>query len=306
MTIEARTILGPAVAALTQAGIASARQDARLLLGFALGRDSAVLPHEDVRGWTGDLDRLFQTYVARRVVGEPVSRIRGWREFWSLNFELSAATLDPRPDSEILVERAIAYGKERLGDGRDHGRDQGLRLLDMGTGSGCLLLACLSELPLATGLGIDINPDAIDMAAHNAGALGLADRATFAVADFTASMEGFGCFDIILSNPPYIPSAQIATLSSEVAVHDPLLALDGGQDGLNCWRRLMPEMAKLLSARGHIFVEIGDGQGAAVTALARAAGLSAAGVFADLSGTQRCLVFTGGANHEVAAKMPDA
>jgi release factor glutamine methyltransferase len=306
MTIEARTILGPAVAALTQAGIASARQDARLLLGFALGRDSAVLPHEDVRGWTGDLDRLFQTYVARRVVGEPVSRIRGWREFWSLNFELSAATLDPRPDSEILVERAIAYGKERLGDGRDHGRDQGLRLLDTGTGSGCLLLACLSELPLATGLGIDINPDAIDMAAHNAGALGLTDRATFAVADFTASMEGFGCFDIILSNPPYIPSAQIATLSSEVAVHDPLLALDGGQDGLDCWRRLMPEMAKLLSARGHIFVEIGDGQGADVTALASAAGLSAAGVFADLSGTQRCLVFTGGANHEVAAKMPDA
>jgi release factor glutamine methyltransferase len=239
-------------------------------------------------------------------VGEPVSRIRGWREFWSLNFELSAATLDPRPDSEILVERAIAYGKERLGDGRDHGRDQGLRLLDTGTGSGCLLLACLSELPLATGLGIDINPDAIDMAAHNAGALGLADRATFAVADFTASMEGFGCFDIILSNPPYIPSAQIATLSSEVAVHDPLLALDGGQDGLDCWRRLMPEMAKLLSARGHIFVEIGDGQGAAVTALARAAGLSAAGVFADLSGTQRCLVFTGVANHEVAAKTPDA
>ena len=306
MIIEARTILGPAVAALTQAGIASARQDARLLLGFALGRDSAVLPHEDVRGWTGDLDRLFQTYVARRVVGEPVSRIRGWREFWSLNFELSAATLDPRPESEILVERAIAYGRERLGDGRGNGRDQGLQLLDMGTGSGCLLLACLSELALATGLGIDINPDAIDMAAHNAGALGLADRATFAVADFTASMEGFGCFDIILSNPPYIPSAQIATLSSEVAVHDPLLALDGGQDGLDCWRRLMPEMAKLLSARGHIFVEIGEGQAADVTALASAAGLSAAGVFADLSGTQRCLVFIGGADHEVVAKMPDA
>ena len=304
MTIEARTILRPAVAALTQAGIASARQDARLLLGFALGRDSAVLPHEDVRGWTGDLDRLFQTYVARRLVGEPVSRIRGWREFWSLNFELSAATLDPRPDSEILVECAIAYGKGRFGDGRDHRRDQGLRLLDMGTGSGCLLLACLSELPLATGLGIDINPDAIDMAAHNACALGLVDRANFAVADFTASMEGFGYFDIILSNPPYIPSAQIATLSSEVAVHDPLLALDGGQDGLDSWRRLMPEMAKLLSARGHIFVEIGDGQGADVTALASAAGLSAAGVFADLSGTQRCLVFTGGADYEVAAKMP--
>ena len=302
MTIEARAILGPAVAALVRAGIASARQDARLLLGFALGRESAVLPHEDLRGWTDDLDRLFQTYVARRVAGEPVSRVRGWREFWSLKFELCAATLDPRPDSEILVECAVAFGLGRL----DDGRSQGLRVLDMGTGSGCLLLACLSELPPATGLGIDINPDAIDTAAHNAVVLGLADRATFAVADFTASMEGFGCFDIILSNPPYIPSAQIATLSSEVAVHDPLLALDGGQDGLDCWRRLMPEMAKLLSARGHIFVEIGDGQRADVTALASAAGLSAAGVFADLSGTQRCLVFSGGADHEVSAKKPDA
>ena len=108
MTTEARTILGPAAAALAQAGIASARQDARLLLGLALGRDGAVLPHEDVNSWTNDMDSMFQTYIQRRLAGEPVSRIRGWREFWSLNFELSAATLDPRPDSEILVERAVA------------------------------------------------------------------------------------------------------------------------------------------------------------------------------------------------------
>ncbi len=293
MTIEARTILRPAVAALMQAGIASARQDARLLLGFTLGRESAVLPHEDLSGWNDDLDRLFQTYVARRIAGEPVSRVRGWREFWSLNFELCADTFDPRPDSEILVERAITFGLGRLNDGRS----QGLRLLDMGTGSGCLLLACLSELPMATGLGLDINPDAIDMAAHNARTLGLAERATFVVADFTTSMEGLGYFDIILSNPPYIPSAQIATLSSEVAVYDPLLALDGGHDGLACWRWLMPEMAKLLSVRGQIFVEIGDGQGADVTAFASAAGLSAAGIFADLSGTERCLVFSVGSHY---------
>ena len=288
MTTEARAILGPAAAAMAQAGIDSARQDARLLLGLALGLDDAVLPHEDINSWTNDIDSLFQTYIQRRLAGEPVSRIRGWREFWSLNFELSAATLDPRPDSEILVERAVAFGRDHPGvAGKEN-----LRLLDMGTGSGCLLLACLSELTMAKGVGIDINPDAIEMAAHNAGVLGLDDRAVFSVADFTTSLERLGYFDIILSNPPYIPSAQISTLSSEVALHDPLLALDGGQDGLDCLRVLMPEMAKLLSTQGRVFVEIGDGQEADVTALAGAAGFSAAGIFADLSATQRCLVFS--------------
>ena len=301
MTTEARTILRPAAAALAQAGIASARQDARLLLGLVLGRGRAVLPHEELQNWTDDLDRTFQTCLKRRMAGEPVSRIRGWREFWSLNFKLSPSTLDPRPDSELLVERAIVFGQGCLaesGSGR-------LRILDIGTGSGCLLLACLSELGTATGLGIDINPDAIDMAVHNAAALGLVDRATFAVADFATDLAGFGCFDIILSNPPYIPSAHIATLSPEVALHDPLSALDGGVDGLDCWRLLMPEMTKLLSARGRVLVEIGDGQGSDVMALAIAAGFSGAGVFTDLSGTQRCLAFSGGANHASQAKMPD-
>lgn len=288
MAIEARIILGPAAAVLEQAGIPSARQDARLLLGFALGRDNAVLPHQDLLLWTDDLDRLFQSYIQRRIAGEPVSRIRGWREFWSLNFGLSAATLDPRPDSEILVEHAVAYAHGRLGDA---GCDN-LRLLDIGTGSGCLLLACLSELSAATGLGIDINSDVIATAAYNADALGLADRASFAVSDFTTSLDGLGYFDIILSNPPYIPSAQIAALSSEVAEHDPLLALDGGLDGLECWRKLMPEMARLLSAQGRVFVEIGDGQEQNVIALAQAAGFSVNGVLADLSGKERCLVLS--------------
>ena len=144
------------------------------------------------------------------------------------------------------------------------------------------------------------------MAAYNAGVLGLADRATFAVADFTATLDGLGCFDIILSNPPYIPSAQIATLSSEVAVYDPLLALDGGHDGFDCWRWVMPEMTKWLSAQGRIFVEIGDGQGADVIALAGDVGLAAVGVFADLSGTQRCLAFSRGADHEAVAKISDS
>ena len=141
---------------------------------------------------------------------------------------------------------------------------------------------------------------------HNAVALGLAERATFAVADFTASMEWLGYFDIILSNPPYIPSAQIATLSSEVAVYDPLLALDGGHDGLDCWRCLIPEMAKLLSARGQIFVEIGDGQGADVTAFATAAGLSVAVSLPICLEKSDVLCSQVAPITEITAKMPNA
>lgn len=301
MTIEARIILGPAAAALSQAGITSAQQDVRLLLGLVLGHDEAVLPHEEVKNWTDDQNSRFQAYLKRRMAGEPVSRIRGWREFWSLDFELSSATLDPRPDSEILVESAVAFGEDCFA-GSEANR---LRILDIGTGSGCLLLACLSELTMATGLGIDISPDAIDMAAHNAGALALDDRATFVVADFTTNLAQLGYFDIILCNPPYIPSAQISALSPEVALYDPLLALDGGVDGLDSWRLLMPEMAKLLSAQGRIFVEIGEGQGPDVLVLANLAGFSYAKIFNDLSGIQRCLSFSGGANHLSQAKMPN-
>ncbi len=299
LTIEARIILGPAATALTQAGISGARQDARLLLGLVLERDNAVLPHEEIQNWTDDLDRKFQIYLSRRMAGEPVSRIRGWREFWSLYFALSAATFDPRPDSEILVERAVAYGKDCLARSTA-GR---LRILDIGTGSGCLLLACLSELTMATGIGVDINPGAIDMAAHNCSVLGLDDRAVFVVGDFATDLAQLGYFDIILCNPPYIPSEQIAALSPEVALYDPELALDGGLDGLDCWRLLMPEMAKRLLAFGRIFVEIGDGQAPDILALASSTGLSNDGVFADLSGTQRCLSFFISNDHAYRAKM---
>ena len=125
-------------------------------------------------------------------------------------------------------------------------KNEPLKILDIGTGSGCLLLACLSELTMATGLGVDINPGAIDMAVRNCSVLGLDDRAAFVVGDFANDLAQFGCFDIILCNPPYIPSVEIATLSSEVALYDPKVALDGGADGLDCWRLLMPEMAKRL------------------------------------------------------------
>ena len=284
MTTEARTILGPAATALAQAGIASARQDARLLLGLALGRDGAVLPHEDINSWTNDMDSLFQAYIQRRLAGEPVSRIRGWREFWSLRLELSPETLDPRPDSETIVTAALSWAHER--------RDAPLRLLDLGSGSGALLLACLSALPQASGVGIDISAGAVRTATANAARLDLDGRASFIEGDFADPDAGGGRFDLILCNPPYIPQAEIDGLAREVAAFDPRLALDGGDDGLVSWRRLLPRVARGLAPRGRAFVEIGAGQQAAVVDLAIAVGLRPAGDAADIGGIVRCLVFT--------------
>ena len=287
MSVEARTILQPVAARLATAGIASAKTDARLLLGVVLGRDGAVLPHEDVADWPDASQQRFETLIERRLAGEPVSRIRGWREFWSLRFHLCDATLDPRPDSETLVENALAFA----GGLAAAGTVSDLRLLDLGTGSGCLLLACLSDLVMARGVGIDINPGAVQMASQNAENLGFSDRAAFYQRGFSDALDDLGRFDIILCNPPYIPTAQIAHLAPEVAVFDPHMALDGGVDGLLLWRQLMPVFSALLTERGAVFAEIGEGQAGDVGALARAEGLVWAQSHADLSGIERCLVF---------------
>jgi release factor glutamine methyltransferase len=281
---EARTILVPAQTRLHDAGIDSAALDARLLLGVALGRDDAVLPHETLVDWTAEQEGAFTTVIERRLAGEPVSRIRGWREFWSLRLELSSETLDPRPDSETIVTAALAWAGERRGER--------LRLLDLGSGSGALLLACLSELPQASGVGIDISAGAVRTATANAARLGLAGRASFIEGDFADPDAGGGGFDLILCNPPYIPQAEIDGLAPEVAEFDPHLALDGGDDGLVSWRRLLPRVARGLAPGGCAFVEIGAGQRAAVTDLAITDGLQPAGDAADIGGIVRCLVFT--------------
>ena len=281
--LEARAILMPAQIRLRHAGIDSAALDARLLLGIALGRDDAVLPHETLIDWTAEQGGAFDALIARRIAGEPVSRIRGWREFWSLRFDLSPDTLDPRPDSETLVAAALAWVGER--------RNESLRLLDLGSGSGALLLACLSELPHASGVGIDISAGAVSMATANADRLGLGNRASFIEGDFANPDAGGDGFDLILCNPPYIPLADIGGLASEVVDYDPHLALDGGDDGLVGWRRLLPRMARGLAAGGQAFVEIGAGQQHQVTALALAAGLQPAGDAADIAGIVRCLAF---------------
>ena len=272
---EARRLLAQR---LLRGGSASPGLDARLLIEGSLGMEHAdpdmILP-------AAALARL-DDFSKRRLAGEPVWRILGEREFWGLAFRLSPATLEPRPDSETIVEAALAELAGR--------RDEGLVLLDLGTGTGCLLIALLSELPRAQGLGVDLSDEACRTAAGNAALNGLADRAAFRQGSWTEGLSGR--FDLIVSNPPYIPSAEIATLSREVREHDPLLALDGGADGLGPYRLFASSLPPLLALGGVIVLEIGAGQGPDVVALMRAGGLEFRGSRNDLGGHERALIFT--------------
>ena len=278
--IEARHILKRLSAALQQAGMSNAASDARCILGLVLGRDGPVLPHENIPRWTPDHQSKLEAMRQRRQTGEPISRIRGWREFWSMRFEVSPSTFDPRPDSETVIAAATRWA---------HVQRPAARILDLGTGTGCLLLACLAELPQATGIGIDISDKAVTLATTNADRHGFGSRARFCQADFAADLTGHGQFDLIISNPPYIPSSNIEALDADVRHFDPLAALDGGLDGLDCWRILCPQIAILLADEGMAFVEIGAGQGKAVSKLGRSNNLHLAGSFNDLSGHKRCL-----------------
>lgn len=281
MPLPARrdTALAWATAALRGAGIDEPRLDATLLLCAVQGVGRTALIAAPDAALSADEATAFAAMIARRAGHEPVSRILGHREFWSLDFRLSAATLDPRPDSEILVEAVL----DRLDD-----RDHPWRLVDLGTGSGCLLLTLLHELPQARGLGIDRAPGAVAMAAANAAALGLEGRSHFRVGDWLDGVAGD--FDVVLSNPPYIASAEIATLEPEVRLHDPAAALDGGPDGLDAYRALLPQAAARLRPGGLCAVEIGHDQGAAVSALMRAAGFVVEPVLVDLARLDRVVV----------------
>ena len=278
--VEARDVLSPAARRLEAGGMASPTLDARLLLGWALDCDRAILPHETLITFDQAAAARFEAYLDRRLAGEPVSRIRGWREFWSLRLDLVPDTLDPRPDSETIVAGALAAGDP----------DRQRNVLDLGCGSGALLLAVLSERPEAHGTGVDIAGAAVAAAAANAARNGLADRARFVEGDFADHQVAPGHYDLILCNPPYIPSAEIEGLAPEVERFDPRLALDGGDDGLRCWRAVLPRIAAGLAEDGRACLEIGAGQEQAVLAVARAAGLAEVTRHDDLAGICRCLV----------------
>jgi release factor glutamine methyltransferase len=262
-------------------GIVEPRRDARLILSLGLGVDPAVVMGWPEREVGAEAVAVIEGLIARRERGEPFSRLRGKREFWSLDFALSPETLDPRPDSETLIVAA-------LDDIRD--RNAPLRIVDFGTGTGCLLLALLSELPQAQGIGIDIQPGAVATARANAAALGLGKRAEFRLGSWDLPLKQPA--DVILSNPPYIPTEEIERLAPEVALFDPLLALDGGPDGLRAYRFLGAAIRSLLSPGGRAYIEIGTGQEPQVARIFTELGLQIAAVRADLAGIERCVVAT--------------
>lgn len=262
---------------LREGGSESAALDARVLIEGVVGeRDPDPFATLDAES-----SARLEGFALRRLAGEPVFRIVGEREFWGLPFTLSAATLEPRPDSETIVEAALECLAGR--------RNQPFSVLDLGTGTGCLLISVLSESPLATGLGIDLSPEACETARHNAVVNGVADRAVFQQGSWTTGLDRH--FDLILSNPPYIPSDEIATLDISVRDHDPLLALDGGGDGLGPYRIFASTLPAVLAPQGIVVLEIGAGQETDVIALMTQGGFAWRGSRRDLGGHPRALIF---------------
>ena len=283
-TPSLRVLQHQAASRLRHAGIESARLDARILLGHAgsLNRDQLLIRADQPA--PPETAAQFETLIARRLAREPVSRILGRREFWSLDFLLSPDTLDPRPDSETVIEAALATPAKPPAT-----------ILDLGTGSGCLLLALLNEWPDAHGLGIDASHGAVAVAAANALHLRLADRARFEVWDWRPGLAGRLTpkrFDLIVANPPYIADADIPGLEPEVFQFEPRAALAGGTDGLDAYRLLAPQIPDLLSIGGIAVFEVGAGQAEAVATLLAAAGLTVLGRRTDLGGVERCVIAT--------------
>lgn len=271
---------------LAAAGVDDARRDARILLAAAMKIDIGTLLARDDQEAPPDAAQRFEAMIQRREAREPVARILGRRGFWTLDLEVTRDTLDPRPDSETVIEAVLS----RLAD-----RSAPLKLLDLGTGSGCLLLALLSELPNAWGLGVDRSSGAAAAARANARANRLDTRTSIVVGDWATALAG--AFDVIVSNPPYIERGAIAGLMPEVRQYDPVAALDGGLDGLDAYRAILADLPRLLAPGALVAFELGQGQDGPVGNLMRAAGLLSPVVRPDLAGIGRCIMATYGHNH---------
>jgi release factor glutamine methyltransferase len=270
------------VARFKSAQMDCAELDARSLVGAALGLDLTGLIAAAARPLTREESSRIVGFAQRRIAGEPVARILGVKEFWGLPLLLSPATLVPRPDTETVVELALETWRA------DRRPDSQARIADLGTGSGAILLALLSELPEAAGIGTDISAAALRAASRNAARLGLASRAAFVACNYAAALSGM--FDLVVSNPPYIRSAEIASLSREVRDYDPRDALDGGTDGLDAYRALVPQAAGLLAPGATLVVEAGIGQSGYIEGLMAAAGLMLERpARADLAGIPRAI-----------------
>ena len=278
--------IGDAVRSIThhleQAKIDEANSEARLIISYALGLTRSEIIHRNDEKLSENQITRCRSFAKRRSAREPMAYLIGEKEFWSLPFKVSPETLIPRPDSETLVDAVL-----------DHARKAGTpkRLLDIGTGSGCLLAALLSEWPEATGIGIDNNEGAVSVARLNLDRLGLAERGEIVSATWP-TYQPREEFDLVISNPPYIPTAEIRTLEPDVRDYEPLSALDGGPDGLEVHREVADQTRAVLKTRGLIAVEFGIGQSSYIQQIYCAAGFDSIHIHKDLNGTDRCLLAT--------------
>jgi release factor glutamine methyltransferase len=291
-----KTVLYSGAIALQRAQIATASLDARILLQHVLQVSREQLLLGDGMAMTQEQHERYQGMITQRLARRPVSQLVGRREFFGRSFRVTQDTLDPRADSETLIEAVLlAHGD----------RTQKLRILDLGTGTGCLLLTLLAEYPNAAGTGVDLSPAALAVAKDNAERLGLQQRVAWVQSDWCEKMPQLQAnatqgqdggqiavapFDIVISNPPYIPTGDIASLEPEVRCHEPVLALDGGDDGMTCYRDILKPLPGMLSSQGIAVLEIGFGQQQAVSAIALEHGLTVRDVKYDLDGVARCLV----------------
>lgn len=269
-------------AKLQAAGIENPAFETRIIMEDIAGVNAVDLITKEVVV-SDDTSQKILSIINRRLQGESLGRILGYRDFWKSRFYLSPETLEPRPDTETLIETALDGNPPR-------------RILDLGTGTGCILLSLLQEFPNATGIGVDISDGASATARRNAERLGLSHRAQFLTGNWTDPLPHDSKFDLIVSNPPYIPTAEILNLQKEVQNHDPILSLDGGADGLLPYKYLCSNLKKYLETDGVVLFEFGSGQGDDIIRIVKDAGATLIRVVHDLGGHQRVIKFTYGDN----------
>ncbi len=274
--ITQRALLKETVKRLKDNGVDMPVLDARLLLQYALGIDWAALFTGPDRELSAEETRAIEALIGRRLAREPISRIVGRRGFWKFDLAVSPATLDPRPDTETLIVAVLKLLPDMAAP---------MTVLDLGTGSGAILLALLGELPGATGTGVDLSDEAVGTAYANALELGMQDRVEFIARDWNE--VPLGRHDIVVSNPPYVRSGDIPHLAPEVKDFDPIAALDGGPDGLDAYRSLAALVPAVIAPGGLLALEIGAGQAEEVEAIFAAAGFGLFGRWKDLGGIER-------------------
>ena len=285
--IDVYDLIKPEVIKLRNIGIETANLDSRLLLSKAMDRHVLIYNHQNIRISQSEFAK-FQSLIKQRFDGKPVSRIINKRNFWKKEFELNDETLDPRPDSETLIETILEQYKDKL---------QFLKILDLGSGSGCLGLSLLDEYPNSEVSFFDISSKSLEMAKKNAVNLGLLERSKFINLNWNIddwdeklkTIENNIKYDIIISNPPYIPTNLIKTLKNEVKKYDPFIALNGGKEGLDAYKSILAKLINIIKSNGKIFLEIGQGQEISVTSIATGYGLSLKGYKKDLSGMIRVI-----------------